>query len=44
LHDAFEDLDAAKLEEIVDASNKTMAQVIRFFRDKEMPGIMKIAD
>ncbi len=44
LHDPFEELDAAKLEETVDAANKTMAQVIRFFRDKEMPGIMKIAD
>jgi len=44
LHDPFEELDAAKLEEIVDAANKTIAQVIRFFRDKEIPGIMKIAD
>jgi dynein heavy chain len=44
LHDPFEDLNAQKLEETVDNSNKTMAQVIRYFRDKEMPGIMKIAE
>jgi dynein heavy chain, axonemal len=44
LHDSFEDLNAQKLEETVDNSNKTMAQVIRLFRDKELPGIMKIAE
>jgi dynein heavy chain len=44
LYDPFEDLNAQKLEETVDTSNKTMAQVIRFFRDKEIPGIMKIAE
>lgn len=44
LYDPFEDLNAQKLEETVDASNKTMAQVIRLFRDKELPGIMKIAE
>ena len=44
LNDAFEELNAASVEEIVDNSNKSMAQVIRFFRDKELPGIMKIAE
>jgi dynein heavy chain len=28
----------------VDNSNKVMAQVIRLFRDKELPGILKIAE
>lgn len=32
------------MEETVDNSNKTMAQVIRLFRDKELPGILKIAE
>lgn len=32
------------MEETVDSSNKTMAQVIRVFRDKELPGILKIAE
>ena len=44
LYDDFSMLDAQKLEETVDASNKTMAQVIRLFRDKELPGILKIAE
>ena len=44
LHDDFEVLDSAKLEETVDSSSKTLAQTIRIFRDKELPGILKIAD
>jgi dynein heavy chain len=44
LYDDFSSLDAQKLEETVDNSNKTMAQVIRFFRDKELPGILRIAE
>lgn len=44
MYDDFSLLDAAKLEETVDTSNKTMAQVIRLFRDKELPGILKIAE
>ncbi len=37
-------MNAQTVEETVDASNKTMAQVIRLFRDKELPGILKIAE
>ncbi len=44
MYDEFSMLDAQKLEETVDASNKTMAQVIRLFRDKDLPGILKIAE
>jgi len=44
LHDAFEEVDATTVEDTVDNANKTMAQVMRFFRDKELPGILKIAD
>ncbi len=44
LHDPFEELNAGLMEETVDNSVKTMAQVIRFFREKEMPGILKIAE
>ena len=44
LHDAFEEVDATTVEETVDNANKTMAQVMRFFRDKELPGILKIAE
>lgn len=32
------------MEETVDNSNKTMAQVIRIFREKDLPGILKIAE
>ena len=44
MYDEFSLLDAGKMEETVDNSNKTMAQVIRLFRDKELPGILKIAE
>ena len=44
LYDAFEDLDAGKLEDTVDTSNKVTAQVIRLFRDKDLPGILRIAE
>lgn len=44
LYDEFAELDATKMEETVDGSVKTMAQVIRLFRDKELPGILKIAE
>ena len=40
----FEELDAMDLEETAENAKKTMSQVMRFFRDKELPGIMKIAD
>lgn len=32
------------MEETVDTSNKVMAQVLRLFRDKDFPGILKIAE
>ena len=44
MYDDFAALDAQRLEETVDTSNKVMAQVIRLFRDKELPGILKIAE
>ena len=44
MYDEFANLDAQQLEETVDNSNKSMAQVTRFFRDKELPGILKIAE
>jgi len=40
----FEELDAMDVEETAETAKKTMSQVMRFFRDKELPGIMKIAD
>jgi dynein heavy chain len=40
----FEELDAMDVEETAENAKKTMSQVMRFFRDKELPGIMKIAD
>lgn len=44
LNDALEEVDAQNVEDTVDLANKTMAQVLRFFRDKDLPGISKIAD
>jgi ligand-binding sensor domain-containing protein len=44
LNDSFDEIDAGSVEEIVDNSNKLMSQVIRFFRDKELPDILKIAE
>lgn len=32
------------VEDTVENAKKAMAQVRRFFKDKELPGIMKIAD
>jgi len=44
LNDPFEELNGADVEECVDNSFKTMAQVIRFFRDKDLPKILAIAE
>jgi len=44
LNDAFDELDSTQVEETVDNSNKVMAQVLRFFRDKDLPNILKIAE
>jgi dynein heavy chain len=44
LNDEWEKLDADEVESTVETSNKTLAQVIRFFRDKDLPGILKIAE
>jgi len=43
-NDPFDELDAQDVEDKVDNANKVMAQVLRFFRDKEVPGIVKIAE
>lgn len=44
LNDPFDEVCADNIEEIVENANKTMAQVIRFFRDKELPAILSIAE
>jgi dynein heavy chain len=44
LNDEWESLDAIELENIVDNSNKSLSTVIRFFREKDFPGILKIAE
>jgi dynein heavy chain len=44
LHDAFDEIDSAQVEEIVENSNKLMAATIRFFKDKELPDILRIAE
>jgi dynein heavy chain len=44
LHDAWETLDANELDNTFDQSNKTMAQVLRYFRDKDYPKITRIAE
>lgn len=44
INDPFDEVDASAIEDTVDNANKTMAQVIRFFRDKELPAILGIAE
>jgi dynein heavy chain, axonemal len=44
LNDPFEEINGTEVEECVDNSFKTMAQVIRFFRDKDLPKILKMAE
>ena len=44
LNDAWEQLDAPKLEDTVETCNKTMTQVMRYFRDKDLPQILSIAE
>lgn len=44
LNDAFDNMDAVALEEIVESAEKTMNKVIRQLKDKEVPKIKKIAE
>jgi len=44
LNDPFDELDSGEVEETVENANKTMASVQRYFKDKELPGILKIAE
>ena len=44
LHDPWDELDAGNLEEVVEKSSKTMASVNRYFKDKGLPAILKIAE
>lgn len=44
LNDPFDEVDAGKVEETVDNSNKTLSAVIRFFKSKELSQITKIAE
>lgn len=43
-YDEFEKIDPAFLEETVDNCDKTMNKVIRQLKDKDVPGIKKIAE
>lgn len=45
LHDAFDEIDASNVENLVDDSSKTIQACIRFFRDKDdLRKILKIAE
>jgi dynein heavy chain len=44
LNDPWEDLDAVNLENVVDNSNKTVSGVLRYFKDRELPKVLKIAE
>ena len=44
LNDSWEKLNAQDLDMVFENCNKNMAQVLRFFKDKEFPKITKIAD
>lgn len=44
LNDPWETLDADACEKFVEESVKTMAQVTRFFKDKDIPAITKIGE
>lgn len=35
LYDPFDEIDSAKVEQLVEESSKTMSSAIRFFRDKD---------
>lgn len=44
LHDAFDQMDAIELEEIVENAEKTMNKAARQLKDKDVPQIKKIAE
>lgn len=44
LEDPFDDLDAKAVEDTVETANKTMAGVLRAFRDKDVPNLLNIAN
>ena len=44
MHDPWDQLDAKELEEIFDNANKVMGGVLRYFREKDLPAIFKIAE
>jgi dynein heavy chain len=44
LNDPFDDLDPKAVEDTVDNANKTLASVIRSFRDKDVPNLLNIAN
>jgi dynein heavy chain len=41
---AWETLDANEVDTVFDQSNKVMSQVLRYFREKDMPKIQKVAE
>lgn len=44
INDPFDELDAPKLQDTVESAYRTLAQCLRIFRDKEIPGVQKIAE
>lgn len=44
LHDPWEELNAVDLDNTFDQSNKTISQVLRYFKEKDFPKILKIAE
>jgi dynein heavy chain len=44
LNDPWEKLDANELDATFESSNKTISAVLRFFREKDHPKILKIAE
>jgi dynein heavy chain len=44
LNDPWEQLNAVEVDTVFDQSNKTISQVLRYFREKDLPKIMKVAE
>ena len=44
LNGSFDDINSSAVEELVERAQKTMTVVLRNFRDKEVPGILKICE
>ena len=44
MNDPWEELNAVELDNTFDQANKTISQVLRYFREKDLPKILKIAE